>query len=52
MADDNKVNRSPEQIESRYDPEKEIPDPEQVEKDRQQAEKTYGEREKRDEPAA
>ncbi len=44
MADSKKddVERSDEQLKSRYDAEKEIPDPEQVERDRKDAEKIYG----------
>ncbi len=54
MADqenDKNIQRDPKQINSRYDPEKEIPDPEHVERDRQQAERVYGEDERKT-PAA
>ncbi len=51
MADENKAERSQEQLNSTYDAEKEIPDPEQVEKDRQRAEQEYGNKDRKN-PAA
>ncbi len=38
----NEIRRSEEQVNSRYDAEKEIPDPEQVDEDIQEAERDYG----------
>lgn len=54
MADqqnDRNIQRDPKQMNSRYDPEKEIPDPEQVESDRHKAEEIYGENQRKN-PAA
>lgn len=52
MADENNnIERDEKQINSRYDPEKEIPDPEQVERNREQARQQYGDENSKD-PAA
>ncbi len=43
----NEIRRSDEQLNSRRDPEKEMPDPEQVEQDRERAKQEYGDQEKK-----
>ncbi len=43
----NEIRRSDEQLNSRRDPEKEMPDPEQVEQDRERAKQEYGDQDKK-----
>ena len=43
----NDIDRPPEQIENRIDPEREMPDADRVEQDRKEAEKVYGDQKDR-----